>query len=263
MAIVSKKANNNGSDKKESNFKNVDLTDKGLSQGTKSKLDPSKAGEAWEWEAPPPAGLYWLKLFKAKEFARHNEEDDYYSLNFEGRIINHSKKEYNNIPVFSTVSTKVGKRKNISTAAALLILCKVKVPDEATDLEIARLIDKWVKSEPIVAVRLDWQGYSKNDARVIFNKMEDFPLSDDGESYLHLVTITNKDGNKEEIRASLKVKDFYGKKMPEGVEGVEKGKEDKKEEVFEEEKEDSKKEDSKTKNNKEEDNSGVELEFEE
>lgn len=190
--------------------KPVDLSDNSLKSGVKSKLDPTE--DAWSRTAPPPKGDYDIKLFAGGKDAwrqgliDENDEDSiYYSCNLECKIVSENK-EYDGASLFSTVTTRIGRGKHISTMAGLIKKCGYKVPEEATPLEIARLFKKVLAKEPILrGNECDWEGYSKADSKTIFLSMDDFPEDSEGNKRWR-VTRTTKDGSREEIVASLRIK---------------------------------------------------------
>ncbi len=215
MAVLQSKNRTADDSKEASKLKAVDLSDKSLKTGVKSKLDPTE--DAWEFSAPPDMGRYRLKLFLGKEGFQQglrDEEDSnsvYYQANLECKIVSDDS-ETNGYSVFATVTTKIGKRKNISTMAGLVGKCGYKVPTEATDLEIAKLFKAVLAKEPILGAELDWEaGYRDGKDWVrVFSSQEDFPEADGG-GYEHVCRVTRKDGGKEEVRAQLKIKEWYGK----------------------------------------------------
>lgn len=217
MAIV--KANQNQTDNEDKNkpvvvdWSNVNA----LPKGKKSKLDPTE--DAWEMSAPPPKGDYDLKLFVSGNSGwtilnREPNDDDtaFYSCNMECRIVSEDK-DIDNYPVFGTVTTRIGRGKNISTMAAMIRKCGFKCPDEATDLEVAQVFRKVLAKEPILhGCELDWQGWSKEDKKVVFMGMDDFPEDSEGNKKFRVVRTANS-GVREEIVAQLKVKTWGDAKV--------------------------------------------------
>jgi len=195
----------------------VDIfSEKGLPTGKKVKLDASE--DAWAFSAPPAAGPQDIKLFLAKEAVtlkprdkekEMDDENSYYSISMEAKIVSDDK-TINNLTVFPYVNTIIGRGKNISTGAGLIVKLGYKLPPEASDYEIAKLLCLAIKKEPIAKVELDWQGYSKILGKNVYNSMTAFPTDKEG-SHMHIVEYKHKDGTVEEIRAQLKVVHWYGK----------------------------------------------------
>lgn len=204
--------------------KTVDPNDTSLKPGKKSKLDPTQ--DAWSSSAPPKKDNYRLKLFPAKDgyrvkYEREDDEDSiYYSVNLECRIVS-DEKETDNYPVFSTVTTRIGRGKNISTMAGLMAKGGVNLPEEeVSELKIFRLMAKWLKKEPVLWAKVDWKGgYMPGDGKSkyvsLYKSMEDFPELEDGDGYQHVVMVTDKStGGQAEVRAKVEVKEWYGVNAP-------------------------------------------------
>ncbi len=202
---------------KKTEAKVVDPFDASLVRGTKSKLDPTE--DAWEFSAPPPGGMaYKVQLFPQKDKGFIQDQADpkdadsiFYAVNMECRVTEPS--EYAGIPVFSTVTTKIGRGKNISTMAGLISRLGYKLPDEAEPLQLFQMLAKILRKEPIGEVVLDWRGSyqdSKEKWHNVFNSMKDFPKNEDGE-YEHVVMHRTVDGEKVQIRAQLNIKEWLKK----------------------------------------------------
>jgi hypothetical protein len=195
----------------------VDIfSQKGLPTGKKVKLDATE--DAWAYSAPPPAGPQDIKLFLAKEAVKlmpldkEKEMDDdnsYYSISIEAKIVSDDP-SLKNITVFPRVNTIIGRGKNISTAAGLVVKLGYKLPAEASDFEIAKLLCLAIKKEPVTKVEFEWQGWSKTDKKVVYPNMASFPVDELG-NHMHIVEYKCKDKSVEEIRAQLKVDHWYGK----------------------------------------------------
>lgn len=196
-------------------LKSVDLNATGLKAGKKSKLDPTE--DAWANSAPPPKGEYTLKVYLAKDGMKMGliKPDDEDSVFYEAELetkIKHDNPEYDNFTVFSRVSTKIGRGKNISTMAGLINKMGYKLPEEATPLQIAKLLKAAIAKEPVLYNNmLDWSGWSQNDNKVICTSMDDFPEDEEGNP-VHEFTITNKDGGREKIQARVKIRVWGSKK---------------------------------------------------
>lgn len=205
------------------------LTAKGLYAGDAVQLDPEE--DAWAYGAPPPMDNYEIQLFAAKEHVklRTSERDasyKWYTIALEGKIINSG--DFDGVVCFPQVSTSIPRGKSISTAAGLIAKLGYKLPERATQLEVAQLLVKVIKKEPVTRVLLDWNLYSSKDGVTIYKTMLDFPSNGEG-GYEHEVTRTAKDHTSEDLRAQLRVTYWYGKKeelktIPGKGKGVEKEK---------------------------------------
>jgi len=200
----------------------VDINDKGLFTGETVELDFTS--DAWAFPAPPPMGLYDLKLFPAKDAFKMNLKDEnkgwdspgnvYYSANLECRIVAPGQ-EWDNTPVFVTVNSMLYRGRELSSMMGVVLLTGAKPKKNSlSDLEQAKIFNQVLKGEPIIRkVLLDWQGYSKNDEKVVCKSMIDFPKNQDG-TYSHSFTRVDAQRDKEEIVAQLRVKQWVAKDAP-------------------------------------------------
>jgi hypothetical protein len=197
----------------------VDLNDSGLFAGDTVTLNFDS--DAWAYPAPPPMGNYDLKLFPAKEFVKMVKRDEtkpfeapgnvYYQANLECRIVAPGQ-DWDNTPVFATVSTIVGRGRELSTMIGVVRLTGA-IPKKNTlsDLEQVKILHTVLKKEPIIrGVFLDWEGYSKNDKKSVCKSMTDFPKAQDG-TYQHSFTRIDSQRDKEEITAQLRVKSWVNR----------------------------------------------------
>lgn len=201
--------------------------------GASSQLDLTE--DAWEFGAPPPRGLYNLKLFPAKECCKwgladaKDQNSIYYVVNIEAKIVSDNP-DHEGIPVFCGVTTRIFRGKSISTAAGLVVKMGYKVQNPITDKQLAQLCEKALKQEKIVKTELDWRGsYSFKDPKTgqdtwenVFNHYEEFPPDPEKPgTRKHLVTVANKVGGVAEVRAQLRVVRFFGKddKLPTFADG--------------------------------------------
>lgn len=225
MAVIDAKAKKTNSDTQEStrsgdakNGRVVDIfTEKGLYTGVKHKLN--KEDDAFTFSAPPEKGRYQIKVLPAKDFVslKHVDPDDensdqYYSLAMECPVLDAAGTSLGAM-VFPTVTTRIQRGKDISTAAGLVVKLGYKIPEEDDEFGIAKLCAKVVKAEKTTWVELDWTGWSKELKKQVYNTMTDFPVGEDGK-HEHIVQYRlprEKGGGTEEIKASLKVKYWYSK----------------------------------------------------
>ena len=222
MAIITKQdrekgnMDNSNSDSKKKEPKVVDPQlllkgDSSLPKGESRKLDSTQANDAWSFGAPPDKGRYDLRPSLGKDGLSVDETDPtepHYLFSIESRIVSDDK-DVDNIPVFSYLSTKIGRGKDISTAAAFLVKLGFKLPNEANDLTIAQMLLTALKKEKVLRSNLvDWKtGYRdpKNDRWVnVFSSQENFPKDGDG-TYKHKFTHTQS-GN--ELTAQLYVAEW-------------------------------------------------------
>jgi hypothetical protein len=184
-------------------------------------LDPTE--DAWEYGAPPPKGVYALKLFAAKDgIMMYQDNRDpkivNFSISMEAKVTDDG--EYKDAVVFPRVSTKVGRGKHISTAAGLIVKAGFNLPkDGITPKKLAMMVEALLKKEPIVKGEIDWQGSYKyqdkkgNDAyQSVFNSYEEFPPDGQGgRKYIVMVNNAHVPGAQVEVRARAVVNRFFGK----------------------------------------------------
>lgn len=185
--------------------------------------------DAWEFAPPPPKGVYALKCFLGKdgEHVYKMDENDpstlFCQLDLECRIVNSG--EYDDTPVFTSLSTRVFPRKNNSTMASFVVKsigleqAKKFLPAPVTPKALAHVCKLVLKKEPSLQSEIDWRGgyMGKNkkgddEWTTVYNHYEDFPQDpNDPSRKLHMVTITGQDGMPHEVRAQVKVVRFFGK----------------------------------------------------
>ena len=182
--------------------------------------------DAWSYAAPPPRGVYDLKCFLAKDWLHArlaNEKDNssmYIMADIEARIMNNE--EYEETPCYTTVSTRIFRRRNISTMAGFLVKAGASkyIPNPATPKQLAELLEKVLHKEPVIKAELDWRGaYSYKDAKTgndvwenSHNHYEEFPVDPENkDKRINVTSVTGKDGLLHEIRAQLRVVRFFGK----------------------------------------------------
>lgn len=194
---------------------------KDLPDGPEVQLDPSE--DAWEYGAPPPAGIYKVKLmlskdpFKLQQYDAKDPKATAIQVALDCKIVSEDK-DLDGTPVFTNVSTRVFRGKNISTAAGLIVKLGFKLPSAISDKKVAQLVEAAVKKEPVITCELDWRGSfsvpnpkgGKDTWVNVFNHYADFPKAEDG-SRLHIVRHETKEHGTKEVRAMVQVVRFFGK----------------------------------------------------
>lgn len=190
----------------------IDPLAAGLEEGEAVELDTN--ADAFEVSCPPPAGRYDLHVTEAKdcyEQATTEQGQVFYKANLECRIVN-SGTDADGTVVFARVSTFVARGKKISTMAYVLLKLGYpadKLAGPITPIQLVQKFAKWIRKADRIAkgCLLDWQGWSKNLEKVVFNKMADFPPTRDG-GHQHIVDYRKVGSPSEEIVARLKLKDW-------------------------------------------------------
>lgn len=189
-------------------------------------LDLDLTQDAWEFGAPPPRGVYEVKLFIGKDGWKSGTIDPkdpksvYVQCDLEGKITD---REYEGQVVFTRVNTRVFRGKNISTMAGLLVKmghgpALEKARGKLTPKNLSILLDKAIKQEKPIKCELDWQGQYKwmdDKGKEVYESVhrhyDDFPNLEDGSGKKHIYTIQTKNHGSQEIRARLQVNRFFGK----------------------------------------------------
>ena len=200
----------------------VDFT-KGLPWGGEAHdLDPEQ--DAWEFTAPPPHAVYIVELglFEAKLIKQDPQDEAtwYYRIAIEGRI--RDSEEYNNIPAYLRVTTRLGRGKNISTVEGALIKLGLKdklVGRKLTPKASAEALCKLLQKGPTTNWEIDWRAsYQYIDKRTgatryknVYNTYEDFPDSPEGGKNHQPVCTNHITGGREQLEAQLNVVHWYGK----------------------------------------------------
>jgi hypothetical protein len=193
-------------------------------RGRKVTMDLTE--DAWSFGAPPAKGHYKLKLFMAKDGTTQrrydkNSEEVYYNFALECKVVSEDV-DVDGYTIYVYASTRIPKRKNISTAAGMIVKMGYKLPtNELDDVQLAKLFSKAIKNEPVIGVDIDWRAsydtgkLDKLTGRKVYknvcNHYEDFPETEDKTSRISEFTHTADDGGKYEIRAQLFVGKWYGK----------------------------------------------------
>ena len=200
----------------------VDFT-KGLPWGGEAHdLDPEQ--DAWEFTAPPPHAVYTVELGLFEALLIKPDKDDesgwYYRIAIEGRI--RDSEEYNNIPAYLRVTTRLGRGKNISTVEGALIKLGLKdklVGKKLTPKASAEALCKLLQKGPTTKWEIDWRAsYQYVDKRTgnnryknVYNTYEDFPDSPEGGKNHQPVCTNHITGGREQLEAQLNVVHWYGK----------------------------------------------------
>jgi hypothetical protein len=178
----------------------------------KVKLDPTK--DAYALPAPPPEGVYLLRFHMGSDGASVKEQTDrqgmstgvqYVSVALECRVVAPNT-EWDDVPVFASVTTALGRGKRNSTCNTLTGLLGGKPLSEATDFEQATALAKVLLNGPTLKCRLGWEGYSKTDGITVFSSMDSFPVVN-GERQ-HVVNYRTSKGGTDEVRAQVRIKEF-------------------------------------------------------
>ena len=183
--------------------------------------------DAWSYGAPPPAGVYKVKWMLDKDGLKTGLMDQrdprsvYIQFNLIGTIQDSADGEFDGIPVFSRVNTKIYRGKTISTMAGFLSKCIAdvsKIPNPVTPKKLAELTMMVLKKEPVVKTEVEWKGsYSYKDNKGedkwenVYNSYAEFPIDNETKIKKHIVTVTSKAGGTAEVRAMLNVVRFYSK----------------------------------------------------
>jgi hypothetical protein len=182
--------------------------------------------DPYEFGAPPQGDtVYDFKLFLDKDGIKQGLEDQkdprsvYFQFSLIAKIV---EGEYEGTPVYTNVSTRIWRGKNISTMAGLVVRLGYKIPDKLTPKKLATYLEAILKKEPMVKGELDWRGAyaypdpkdpNKNLYENVYRHYKDFPEDPDNAGCrLHVVSVTNKhNGGMAEVRAQTQISRFFGK----------------------------------------------------
>lgn len=198
----------------------INSLDELKSEGPIVTIDPND--DAWSFGAPPPRGVYDLKLFqqspelKVGYTKKGDESSMWIGINLECHVVNNE--EYDDARVYDMVTTRMFRGKDISTMAAVFLKSGYKLPNLTISCKkLASLMVQVLKKEPIVKAEIDWRGSYKwttpkgeDKWENVANHYEDFPLDPKG-GRKHVYEITGKTGQKIEIKANPKVARYFGK----------------------------------------------------
>jgi hypothetical protein len=182
--------------------------------------------DAWGFPPPPPRGVYSIKCFLARQGVQTflaDEKDPstlFLTGNIEGRIVENE--EYEDVPVFTTVNTRVFRGRDISTMVGFLVKIGASkwIKNPGTPLQIADVFERVLKkNEPVVKAEIDWRGsYQMRDDKTgqdiwvnACNKYEDFPQIVGSPLRNHIKNITGRDGLPKDVRAQVRITRFFAK----------------------------------------------------
>lgn len=203
-------------DKKEKDFKElkpIDINDMSLADGRREEINPD--ADAWAVAAPPPDGIYMVQLFpsrKAWEQGETEEEDVkerrmFVRANLDLKI--QEDKDWKDSIIFANVSTLISAGKEISTMAGLIRkFGPVKIPNQITPLETARLLARCLKQEPKLYVEGEWKAWDNGNKEWFKQGMKTFPLIEGTKRHNHVV----RDAKGNVFTAKFKVTHWYGLK---------------------------------------------------
>jgi hypothetical protein len=135
-----------------------------------------------------------------------------------GKIVDEG--EFEGIPVYTNVNTRVYRGKNISTMAGLVVKMGFKIPETLSPRKLALYMEAALRKEPVVKGKLDWRGaYSftntkgETEYENVYRHYKDFPEDPDNTGVRqHVVQVTNKhNGGMAEVRAQTQISEFFSK----------------------------------------------------
>jgi hypothetical protein len=193
-------------------------------EGKEVELDYSD--DPWSFGAPPPWGYYPVKLFLDKDGIKQGLEDQsdpnsvYFQFNLIAKIV---EGEFEGVPVYTRVSTRIWRGKEISTMGGLLSKMGFKnLPTKMTPKKLALYMDKALTKEPIVTAEVDWQGSypypdpknpQKNLYQVVFKNYGQFPEDKDnpGTKIDRVIVSNQHGGGTVEVRAMTQINRYFAK----------------------------------------------------
>lgn len=216
----------------------IDFKDKStfanIAKGKVSKLDPTQ--DSFEQMKPAPKGVYTLKITLGKDGIQADRIDPekdmaddnvYFKANLECIIQDSEGKLYDGSRVFPTVTTRLGRGKELSTMADLIVRLGYgkHIKGEMSDFDVAKVFSAVMDKEPVLkGVECDWEGGYKTEEngrtgwKNVYKTMTDFPPDPKG-GHLHIVDFKDHNRQVQEIKAQLKVK-----KWPLGAKPVDESK---------------------------------------
>jgi hypothetical protein len=194
-----------------------------LIEGEEMTLDLTE--DAWSFGAPPPFGYYQVKLFLDKDGMKqglndnNNPNDIYITFKLIAKI---TEGEYEGTPIYTQVTTKVWRGKEISTMAGLIVKLGYKFPNKLTPKKLAMYMEQALKKEPTVIAEVDWQGSyaypdpkdpNKNKYQVVFKNYSQFPEDKEhpGEKLDRVIVSNQHGGGTVEVRAMTQINRYFGK----------------------------------------------------
>ena len=194
-----------------------------LIEGEEMTLDLTE--DAWSFGAPPPFGHYPVKLFLDKDgmvqglIDNDNPNSIYITFKLIAKI---TEGEFEGTPIYTQVTTKVWRGKEISTMAGLIVKLGYKIPNKVTPKKLAMYMAKALEKEPIVVAEVDWQGSypypnpkdaNKNLYQVVFKNYSQFPddKENPGQKVDRVIVNNQHGGGTVEVRAMTQINRYFGK----------------------------------------------------
>lgn len=188
--------------------KTIDINDTNLLDGDEQEINVN--ADAWDSPAPPPDGVYKIKLFLAKQGFQTDKQKDteelFYIANLVLKIQDEGK--WKDTAIFYKVNTLISAGKEISTMAGLIRKTGLEVPSKVTPLALSRTLAKVIKKEAALYVRGEWRAWDMSKGEWIKQGMKQFPKNEDGKGFSHII----KDSKGGSVAAKLKVDKVFGLK---------------------------------------------------
>jgi hypothetical protein len=184
-----------------------------LPEGEESQLDPES--DAFEQVAPPKPGIYLFKVAFAQDNPQVKYTDRqqvYYSARLELTLISEDP-DLNDAKVYPTVTTLIGRGKNSSTMATLMLKGGGKLTSNTTsDKAVMKDFRDWILSEPTIQAEVDWQvGFqdSDNTWSTRYSSYKSIPGPEGNKPFRF--EFKKKDGSIVSTGAMLVVKTYFAK----------------------------------------------------
>ena len=164
--------------------------------------------------APPPAGIYGIKMFRDKEGWKESKDSpgDYY-CGIEAKIVDcvsnpEDKETYLDYLVYWNIGTTIPRGKAISSAGHLLARFGAKGLEDTNTLKVARGIDQIISKEMVVYVWIDWRASQKGkdgEWNTLRWSMDEFPRDEMNQPIPWIMS----EGQR--VNAQAKITNVYGR----------------------------------------------------
>lgn len=182
-------------------------------------LEIKEGGDGFATPAPPPDGTHLVKLRLAETnaFVRvpikkgPNAGSFFYDSNLVLSIID-PEGPYDGKIIFDSASCLVRSESGQCRISAILGEFGIDVTGKTTDVELIQKLNELAQTEPEIKVKGQWQGYSKDQKKVVKRGMKSFPEILDSEGQGTGVHNHEFDDPQtgEEIKARFRVSRYIG-----------------------------------------------------
>ena len=185
----------------------IDINDPSLQGQIEEAMELDTDADAFSFPAPPPDGVYEVRMQPSDQGweRRYSEKlhKHYLQIGLELRIVDPGG-DFDDKPIFDNASDIVMQGTHICRIAGILKALGETIPSKTTNVELCRMFDTVLATNPSTRVKIRWEAYSKDQKKTLKRGMNNFPKNADGKP-LHVFEDPN---TKEEITANVRIQRY-------------------------------------------------------